>query len=259
MEYLQLPSLEVRPKLDDLTHLIEEYSNIPLDIKDQAFPDLLSRLSDRTYLIPLLREIINSPKDLGIIASQSYRHVNLFDKIVLVDSNDPSMFRLTLHFWCPPFTAKELNEELIHEHRFNFWSKILLGTLHSECFVESDEGDAYQAYRYFPSQESNDTFQDYYQFVKNVKLFRKTPSQRQCGETYFLSAPTIHRINISVDELCCTLVLRGPRLRDYSLVYNTSYPTGDTRITNRMFTPEELTTKLRTLIKKLEMSADYSG
>jgi len=173
--------------------------------------------------------------------------VNHFDKLVLIDNADPSSYRLTLHLWRPPYTGSELRDELIHDHRFNFWSAILAGVLVSESFVQSDAGSAFRQYHYVPELRSM-AFRDFYEFAGEIRLAKKGMQRRCAGESYHLSASSIHRIVLPQTGITCSLVLRGPRLRRYSTVFNTDYPACNTQFENKMFSGLELRRRLAELL-----------
>src|SRR5215469_15426772 len=123
--------------LDQIQTTLEK---LPVDDSDIIINEnlsLIDRIGQPEYFISILEQILNE-KDLRTdIAHRSYRHVNHFDKIVLIDSENEQGYRLTLHLWTPPYTEKELSDELIHDHRFSFWSTILTGDLLSENFVKA--------------------------------------------------------------------------------------------------------------------------
>ena len=99
----------------------------------------------------VISELLVERSTLELVASRSYRHVNHFDKIVLVDGGAADRHRLTMHRWCPPYPESELSEELIHDHRFGFTSQILFGQLRSRCYtaVGESSGDVVASYGTF--------------------------------------------------------------------------------------------------------------
>src|SRR5262245_42710304 len=104
-----------------LIPLVHVLKSLPSDESARTIASnlaLVTRLASYQYFVPLLREIVSDARLLAEIASRSYRHVNYFDKIVLVDSANPGGYRLTLHLWVPPFTDRELKKESLHDHRF---------------------------------------------------------------------------------------------------------------------------------------------
>jgi hypothetical protein len=216
---------------------------------------LVQWLSEPEQALALLRQVLADAALLGEVAARSYRHVNLFDKIVLVGNNKPQGYRLTLHLWTPPYTQEENGAELIHEHRFNFWSAILLGTMSSENYEKANCGRPYRRYRYTPEAARSLAFCDFYEFCGNTTLNVIAPGKKTAGESYYLAAPRIHRIVLPQDTTTCSMVLRGPRQREYSYVYNSTYPANDTRITNKMFSENELAIRLAGIITNLESAA----
>jgi hypothetical protein len=215
---------------------------------------LIANVGRREHAVAMLRQILDDNRLLTEIARRSYRHVNHFDKIVLIGDDDPSAYRLTLHLWCPPYSDAELEDELIHDHRFNFWSSVLAGTLVSENFEVAESGEVFRQYRYTPESRST-TFRDFYEFSGELKLAKASVRRRTAGEYYYLSAPSIHRIELPRTSITCTLVLRGPRLRHYSSVFNTRYPSNNTGFDNVMFTPSQVASRLSRLLDVLEENA----
>jgi len=231
-------------------YLCEMLSDLPTDSSDVTIEnnlDLIRELGEpRTYL-QIASEILNDNRLLTETAGRSYRHVNHFDKLVLIDTGRQNGYRLTLHLWDPPYTEAQVRDELIHDHRFSFWSTILTGTLVSENFQESPEGALYRQYRYVPEKSALASVSNFYEFVGEMTLQRVDPSRKATGQAYYLRNVRIHQVLLPHDSMTCTLVLRGPRLRNFSHVYNRSYPRQNTRMTNTMFTPEELSEKLTRL------------
>jgi hypothetical protein len=209
-------------------------------------------LGQPANILSMLTGALNDGVMLATIASRSYRHVNHFDKIVLLDSDRQRGYRLTLHLWDPPYTEAELNDELIHDHRFSFWSSVLTGTLSSENFSLSERGTTFRKYQYIPEKRHLTTAANFYEFVGEAKLAKSEPSRKAAGESYYLSYERIHRVLLPCAYTTCTLVLRGPRERNHSNVYNTSYPSTDTRLTNMMFSGAQVAEKISKLLKTIE-------
>jgi hypothetical protein len=213
---------------------------------------LIREVGARDRVIRMIDEVLDSDELLAEVAAQSYRHVNLFDKIVLVGNDEPTAYRLTFHLWLPPYSDSEVRQELIHEHRFDFWSTILTGTLRSQTFARDESGKPYRRYRYVPETIRTRQFGDFYEFSGEQPLLSLGVNEKRPGMAYHLSAPVIHRILPPSDSAVCTLVLRGPRLRPYSFVYNTVYPSTNTTLNNVMFTPARLADKLKALRAALQ-------
>jgi hypothetical protein len=217
---------------------------------------LIARLGRPESVLTLLEEILEDDRMLAEIAAGSYRHVNHFDKIVLVDSEHQSDYRLTFHLWNPPYTEEELNEELIHDHRFSFWSTVVTGTLRSESFSRAEGGLNFRQYEYVPERR---TRMNFYEFVGEAVLRSDGATEKPAGTSYYLSYEKIHRVQLPHTAMTCTLVLRGPRERSHSNVFNTTYPDGSLRITNRPFSPDQLATKLADLAETIARRLAYAG
>lgn len=232
----------------DLTGLIASLGSTRVSGDIDRNMRLMRELSAPMYVASLLAEIMSSTKLLREIAARSYRHVNHFDKLVLVESQMDNGYRLTLHLWSPPYTDAELQDELIHDHRFSFWSAILVGRLRTEEFRAGLDGVKFNNYRYSPDQNSE---YNNYMFQGPVCLERSENVFDKSSEVYYLAYDTTHRVLIPSDSMTCTMVLRSPRARTYSNVYNTVYPSTDTSNENYRFGVEELRGHLYALYSKV--------
>lgn len=210
---------------------------------------LIRALGTPATLLPILREIMSNEPLLGEIAARSYCHVSHFDKIVLVEAEIPNGFRLTLHLWSPPYSAAELADELIHDHRFSFWSAILVGDLRSRNFAPSDTGTPFRRYQYTPENQSAENF---YAFQGSARLKASSVIHQTAGNAYFLPYDQTHKVILPRRDTACTLVLRSPRARGFSNVYNTTYPQTDTSVSNEMFSPDALFSRLARLYAAIE-------
>jgi hypothetical protein len=227
--------------------LREILGRLSLDATEATIRDnlaLVRSIGRPSCVLSLLEEVMRDRSLIREIAGRSYRHVNHFDKIVLIDSDNEQSYRLTLHLWNPPYSETELQDELIHDHRFSFWSTVLTGDLVSENFNRSEKGNVYRQYRYIPEVVTH----NFYEFVGEAMLAKTQPSQRTAGETYYLWYESIHRVILPQTSRVCTMVLRGPRQRNHSNVYNTTYPRENTRTANVVFSESQTETKLAWLL-----------
>lgn len=207
-----------------------QLSKLPRDTKDEAVVE--SNLACLRQLVAddvptrIIQEVLDDRSLLEIVSRRSYQHVNHFDKIVLVDPGDPMGYRLTLHYWPGAYDSKVMEQELIHNHRFSFWSHIYRGTLSMENFVEGDldgeGGHRLRRYIYRPSAVGNIHSCD---FDAEARLHKKSVSSYAQGECYYLHYKSTHRVILPKgSDRICTMVIRGPRERDYTNTYNTFYP-----------------------------------
>lgn len=199
-------------------------------------------IQDKSLLLKILREILAEEDYLKEVALNSYRHVNHFSKIVLINDLNQEHCRLTLHIWKPPFTDDEINQELIHDHRFSFSSCVLCGEQIHEIFKESPKNSItkvrFQKYKYLPSETSNihKCF-----FEKYVALDQVSEKVVNHGGIYTMQNESIHRILFPTgDEPIISFMVRGPRKRNFTHTYNTFYPCDDTVSNVPMYSKSEL-------------------
>jgi len=237
-------------KFHDLEPLLESLSTVENEQTIKANASFLDDVARPQNIIPLLQEVLNQRSLLTEVAGRSYPHINLFDKIVLVGTDAIYGYRLTLHIWNPPFSESEIQAELIHDHRFSLWSAILAGTQTSVDYAEaSDAGKSYREYRYIPEKRP-EHFIDFYEFRGEKRLREIKTHARTAGSSYFLGVPSVHTVLLP-SSLTCSLVLRGPRQREYANIYNTRYPEENAAFDNSMFSPLVLKTKLESLLAVL--------
>ncbi len=240
-----------RLSLDELEQAIGRLPTDPGAV-DRKKPLFVQWLARPKIMLSILNQVIKDDDVLARVAGRSYRHVNHFDKIVLVDADAIRGHRLTLHLWRPPYSETELNDELIHDHRFSFWSAILTGNLISQAFRTVDEaGLEFRSYRYIPERRAATTRVNFYEFCGHARLKRTEISTMSVGESYYLPYESIHRVLLPRDGMTCTLVLRGPRERPYSNIYNTTYPVTDTESPTQPFASDELAQKLIALADEI--------
>lgn len=210
----------------------QQLAELPRDTKNTAVVEenlayLRSLVSDN---VPrrLIQEVLENEELIEIISARSYRHVNHFDKIVLVDA-DPLNYRLTLHYWPGSYDSRVLEQELIHNHRFSFWSHIFRGTLRMENYAEASTTgtlsvgqQALRRYVYRPTAVGN---VHSCEFDGDARLEKKNDAAYPQGECYYLHYMATHRVMLPEGNTrICTMVIRGPREREFTHTYNTFYP-----------------------------------
>lgn len=215
--------------------------------------EVIANLGSPANAAALLRDVASSPSLLAEVAGRSYRHTNHFDKIVLIDTGAKLGYRLTLHLWSPPYDEAELVDEQIHDHRFSFWSKILVGTMEFQDYVRDPSGVLHNEFQYIPEKLGVATVGNFYLDVGESPLLEVGRSGGPAGKHYHLPYSQIHRVVLPTQELTCTMVLRGPRQKNYASVFSTSRkydPSG-----NSMFTPGALAERLARIVTGLEETA----
>jgi hypothetical protein len=210
--------------------------------------EFLNHLRDVNAIQIFLRSVLMDEASLTRIAYRSYRHYNHFDKIVLAES-EFSGYRTTLHIWRPPFSVEQTEEERIHSHRFNFWSAILVGTLHSQNYECDAKGNLYHAYEYLPLGSRADCV---YRYVGTERLCEISHTAASAGELYVMPYHRIHRVNILADQFVATLVLRGPIIQPVARVYSSTQVMTDLDCVPPLMTPQDLTQTLHELLSNLK-------
>src|SRR6266404_1006744 len=227
--------------------------HLPRDCSDRTRAENLSLigiLGRQDNISAVFRDILNDTTLLSEIARRSYHHTNHFDKIVLVDTGTQLGYRLTLHLWTPPYSEQEVNDEQIHDHRFSFWSSILVGNIIFQNYVRYASGVMFKEYQYIPERLGVSTVGNYYIDVGESPLLEMERSGGNAGEFYHLTYNRIHRVVLPRTEMSCTLVLRGPRQKNYASVFSNSQkydPSGNT-----MFSPESVAEKLSMVLDGIE-------
>lgn len=232
-------------------HPIQEYYFKNLDrIADrydtESLKDFLGDLSSSFDLIGYLENIIANRALFATVLSGSYTHDNGFDKIVLF-SNDN--LKIRLHIWWPnhrPFF------ENIHNHRWDFCSKLLLGSYENEVYVRDPRGIEYYGYEYHPINNSK-------HYSLNCEG-KEILSLKDCrvyngGDYLCLEHNILHKIN-SIREITTSLFVSGP-LRKHTTSTFSKLPYTSGKIDYKYFQRDELKLKLRGIIEHLVKNRDH--
>lgn len=219
--------------LDGIAALLESLGDVSTETSRRTAFDLIASLGHPLSLRSLLDSIQSSPEQLQRIAQRSFHHTNHFDKIVLLDEEVNSRFRLVLHLWRPPFSLEEVEDEQIHNHRNDFWSTVLFGKLESWVFVRSEYGDSYHETLYRPSRIGNAAKVNEYSPLGSACLRLRGIQRWHAGSTYYLHHAIIHRIAIS-QVATATLLLKGPHVAESTSLFSSS-PWSTRRVELRPF------------------------
>jgi hypothetical protein len=173
------------------------------------------RLSD---VLGLVRDVHTDDAAALRVASHSYWHGNGFCKVVLAHANG---LKLRLHVWEAGHDA----EENVHDHRWDFASVVIAGTLVSTTFREAPGGDRYDAYRYEGGVAGAYTLNA----LGSVSLVEAGVSELSAGSSYWLQHDELHQISrLSARELAATLVVTGPAHRGWTrLITNRASVSGE--------------------------------
>jgi hypothetical protein len=170
-----------------------------------------AHLPDLDMLRELLRYLSQTPDELCRTASNSYSHPNGFDKVVLIHSRQPE-FKLRLHVWWPqPGAAGSTSLPRIHNHRWDFCSRIILGQLSTVHYEVETGYEPHSRYLYRPSEDRVSYLLKYIGECAVRPTYRALLSK---GDGYSLSHRTLHRVASNKEDLTATLVLQGCSLRE---------------------------------------------
>lgn len=227
------------PRNTKSTAVVEENLAYLRDLVSQGVPRLI------------MQEVLESEDLINVISARSYRHVNHFDKIVLVDS-DPHSYRLTLHYWPGGYDERVMTQELIHNHRFSFWSHIFRGTLRMENYAEaSTASDGQQQLRRYVYRPTNVGNVHSCELDGEARLEKKDDAAYPQGVCYYLHYTATHRVMLPEGEdRICTMVIRGPREREFTHTYNTFYPERGMESSVPTMEPAVLVQKLREILEE---------
>jgi len=223
-----------------------QLQSLPVDVSTDAAVAkntiFLKELAAREAPRRIIEEILVNRDLISLIASRSYQHANNFHKILLSDSRQPGGYRLSIHHWYSVRGEPAPSDEPIHNHRFSFWSHIFRGTMSASVYVESDragDGSAlFPRYRYLPANTGNVHVCKYDGQARLSEVESVTYSS---GDVYYLNYQILHRVHRpGYDQMLCTLVLRGPREREYAETYNSSYPRDGVAYNTPPMNPDQL-------------------
>ncbi len=149
----------------------------------------------------ILQTILGSESLVAQVVAQSYVHENGFLKIVI--ARDMNGRALRLHRWA----GHAENRGNIHNHRWNFRSRILEGVLSFDEFsIASGAGRSLRRYEYLGGNMREALT------CASARVRRAATGSRVAGEKYAMSATTLHRTWAQGDTPTLTVVARGPTL-----------------------------------------------
>ena len=108
----------------------------------------------------------------------------------------------------------------------------------------------FREFQYIPERLGVSTVGNYYIDVGESPLLEMERSGGNVGEFYHLTYNRIHRVVLPRSDMSCTLVLRGPRQKNYASVFSKSQkydPTGNT-----MFSPASVAEKLSMVAEEIK-------
>jgi len=177
--------------------------------------DALSIIKDRSTLIELLESIYSDETALAMIAEKSYVHRNGFDKLVLLASSKPE-FRLRIHIWWP--NSDEISDMHIHNHKWDFRSKIIEGKYRHQEYIINDDGEKWRQY-ICHSILHKKGHQMEFQGIHRLQCVSDAILVKDCE--YTLDHRVLHKVSVAAhSRLTSTIILQSPVLQSSTNVYS---------------------------------------
>jgi hypothetical protein len=163
----------------------------------------LEALRATASLTALLRLLRTDAARLTLVASNSYRHRNGFDKIVLAAPGG-SPLKLVLHVWPDGGLTTSDN---IHDHRWDFSSVVIRGMLRFELYEQDAEGENYAVMQYRPMAGVG-CFELRRDGTTAVSVHAAVTMT--VGSTYSWTRDRLHRAWGIPGQVTATLIVQGP-------------------------------------------------
>lgn len=207
---------------------------------------IIEALSQPQTLCALLEQLLLDEKALEEVQRNSYYHKNGFRKLVLLKNAD---FKLRLHLW---EANNEKPHENIHDHRWNFASRLLAGSFQTTMWEEDATGpETRRNCRYTPAQEA-----DTYGVSEDgqVKLRRKATLTLRAGDLYYMPASTLHQVTDPGKGETVTLMLTAAPVLGHCKLYAEHAITEHDKL-NVSFSEDEIYRELALLMQSHSQSA----
>jgi hypothetical protein len=208
--------------------LHELYANTPLI----EFDTILAEYFDSSRLVKLLGSILDSKDYISEMAENSYVHDNGFDKIVLVSD---ARYKLRLHIWWDELTS----EENIHDHRWDFYSVVISGSIRFEQYKVADTGTLLHEYKYI---DQGDQYQ--IEHVGETILTFDNVGTLAPKSHYFLSHLIPHRIKPDPSKLTSTIIFQGSAIRNWTRLFSDRMLNKTRTVQQEPFTVDQLRSRL---------------
>jgi len=179
-------------------------------------------LGERASLKQLINDAVSVDSERDAIGRRSYSHINGFDKIVLLASDEPA-YKLRLHIWWPSLGGPQTRTRTgdIHNHRWHFASAVLSGRFSFEHYELNEDGDEYNWYEYYSAGGSGHFLLKPLGSIGASRTFEGLMVE---GMSYYLSNQVPHRVCRDESELVATLVLQGRPITNSTTVLSVRQP-----------------------------------
>jgi hypothetical protein len=205
--------------------------------------DSLEPISTNEAVQEMLRSVLSDDSALAEIALRSYTHINGFDKFVLIVSKN---YKLRLHIWWPEHAVKHM--EHVHDHPWDFSSRILLGSLRFQTISINDYG-AMQLNHYKIS--ANENLEHSLDYLGEVNADWDLDAVLSKDSYYTLSRKIKHRVIKDNTVMTATLMLQGPAGDGQSNMFTEEIYTSGEKVEIPSFSIHEVKDKLGRFLKEL--------
>lgn len=197
-------------------------------------------------LAAIHRALKDDASALASSSSMSYLHDNTFLKLVIMDSIC-HRFRFRLHWWKRNSPVIFQN---IHNHRFHFYSIVLLGGIRNTVWTKSQGGSPYIHYKYQP-RLGTETY--VLSEVGASLLSIDSTTHQTAGSLYSLKAEVLHTSDPTQGEDVITLFVEDRiALREFADVFSNRYSGRHVTIPSPSLSPGEYSNHLSDLVSLLK-------
>jgi hypothetical protein len=117
----------------------------------RGLQEFIDEAGGHEQTVQLLQEVILEPDLIEQIARRSYGHPNGYDKIIFVSRDSMELpYELRMHVW---WAAQPRRSTDIHNHDWEFSSRVLCGRLECREYKLDEGGDLMPKYTYVRSEK----------------------------------------------------------------------------------------------------------
>jgi hypothetical protein len=191
------------------------HSSEPLSQRDaETFLALFGRKSLARYF----RNLAADGSEVVDIAKRSSIHANGFTKLVLERRENSA---LRLHIWKESDGGSHCSAENVHNHVWEFSSRVLIGTLTDERFSKTANGEMASEYEYVRDNRRHTT-RGILKYLNETRLSCTREISHRAGEIYSMGTTVLHRARGFSDQslgvtLAWTRFIKAQRARVYSI------------------------------------------
>jgi hypothetical protein len=198
--------------------------------RNRGWKSPLTAFTPRVSVADICKEVLGDAELLRAMAARSYRHPNGFDKLILLRDERGALIKFDV-WW-----EGDTDWGRIHDHRFDFSSIVLSGSLQLRHYLPAKLPDAQcvDVYRLSVPQQESDLI------PRRQGLITVWEGVVPAGTHYDMDCNMFHQATGIGDRITVTLVIQGASRKPYSRVVSD----GQFLVKVMPFTPEELEDKL---------------